>query len=107
MTDVKRTESLACNLSEVALEARQSFVRASLTPHVQKITRTPAGLWLELDDTEGLRERVEALVAKERECCEFLSFEVSPPGERLRLGITGPEAADEMIDFFAAALGGQ
>ena len=56
------------------------------------------------DDRLELRFRPEAaadvrdLVRAERECCPFLSFEVEPSGEEVRLAVTGPAEAVPILD---------
>jgi hypothetical protein len=62
-------------------------------------------LRIELRYAPGVGARVLEMVAKERECCAFLKFEIAETSEDVRLTITAPErardVADALFDEFA------
>ena len=60
------------------------------------------GARLSFDATADIRERLEALVAAETECCPFLAFNLYAADRRLVLEVTGAEEAAPIIaELFA------
>ena len=59
---------------------------------------------LELRFAPEARERVERLVALERECCAFLDMRLSSDGDHVALRIAGPEGSEPIVDGFARLL---
>jgi hypothetical protein len=55
----------------------------------------------------SLRERLEAVVAAESECCAFLDFEVEHGDDATVLTISAPNGGAEMVHELAAALAGR
>lgn len=49
------------------------------------------------------RERLEAIVAAEAECCSFLDLGLDREGGVLRLSIAAPRDAQALADYFAEA----
>lgn len=49
-------------------------------------------------NTADVRERLEAFVAAESECCPFLTMNLQAADGRLRLEVTGPELAGPIIE---------
>jgi DNA-binding transcriptional MerR regulator len=98
-----RTE-IACSLSDDEYRVRRALVRESLLPHIDQLTRFESNLRLRFSEGESLRESVETFVSLERQCCGFLTFRVSPPGEALTLTIEGPPEAQATPEKFAEAL---
>ena len=54
-----------------------------------------------------IRERVEAIVAAESECCAFLDFRVEHEHAATVLTISAPNGGAEMVHELAAMLGGR
>ena len=52
----------------------------------------------------GERERIDALVAAERRCCEFLSFEIEQDGERVNLEILTPAGGEPILRGLVAGV---
>lgn len=52
----------------------------------------------------GERERVEALVAAESECCAFFDFDVNQRGERVDLEIRTPEGGELLLRGLVAGV---
>ncbi len=86
-----------CLLPEAGLSERLAWVRSQILVHAVATERGERCLAWELAEAPGLREKLERLVALERECCSSIAFVHGPgaaPG-RLRLEVRGvdPDAA--------------
>jgi hypothetical protein len=86
-----------CTLSADAFAARIAWIRDDILPHARATERLASGLAWELDDAPGLAEKLDRLIALERDCCSGIVFArvaSATPG-RLRLEIRGvdPDAA--------------
>lgn len=87
---------IACTLTGASLEERAQWL--------QRLGQAALIEGARRDDRLELRFRPEAaadvrdLVRAERECCPFLSFEVEPSGEEVRLAVTGPAEAAPILD---------
>src|SRR4051794_12956677 len=57
-----------------------------------------AGARLTFDNTADVRERLEAFVAAESECCPFLTMNLRAADGHLVLDVTGPELATPIIE---------
>lgn len=55
-------------------------------------------LRLELTYAPDVVDRVREMVAKEHACCAFLDFKVTETSDDVRLAITAPERAREVVD---------
>ena len=87
----------ACTLSPEGLNARLAWIRDEILPHARSREHLESGLAWELDAVPGLADKLDHLIALERECCDGIVFERlsgSRPG-RLRLEVRGidPDAA--------------
>jgi hypothetical protein len=86
-----------CTLSPDGLSERLAWIRDEILPHARRTERLPSGLAWELEAAPGLAEKVDRLIALERECCASIRFvrsDASPSG-RLRLEVSGidPDSA--------------
>ena len=86
-----------CTLPKDGLAERLAWIREEILPHACRSERLEAGFAWELDAAPGLAEKLDRLIALERECCSSIVFErtdSSVPG-RLRLEVRGidPDAA--------------
>ena len=52
----------------------------------------------------GERERVEALVAAESQCCAFLQFAIARDGEETEVEIRTPEGGESLLRALVAAI---
>jgi hypothetical protein len=95
---------IACSLSAAALPARKAQMAglgrdALVEAHVD---RTHAELRFAAG--AGVRERLESLVAAERQCCAFLTMLVDDAPDEVRLTIDAPEGAElvlaELVEAF-------
>lgn len=86
-----------CTLPGDGLNDRMAWIRDEILPHARRTERLESGLAWELDPAPGLSEKLDHLIALERECCRGIVFgrtDASVPG-RLRLEVRGidPSAA--------------
>jgi hypothetical protein len=88
-----------CTLPADALAQRVAWIRAEVLPHARHVERLDAGVAWELDDAPGLTEKLDRLIALERECCATLVFAraaSTSPG-RIRLEIRGEGTEAEIF----------
>lgn len=88
-----------CSLPPRALAERIAWIRDEILPHARRCERLASGIAWELDAAPGLAEKLEWLVALERECCGDIVFEHmqgSQPG-RLRLEVRGIDPDAEWL----------
>ncbi len=97
---------VACSLSDEEKRARRALARRTLIPHIIETQEIEHGLKLVFLQSEAVRSNVEALVGMERECCAFLTFTITPPGEALTLTVEGPPEAGAIIGSFIEQLQG-
>ena len=92
------TDALACTLTDEEYKKRRTQMRQKLLPHVVRSSLEAFELTLEFTENKAIRNSVEGFVALERQCCSFLTFNVSPPGQGLLLVITGPEGSQSTLE---------
>jgi hypothetical protein len=97
---------IACSLSVTDLTARLRAI-ADLGRDALLDSRIDgAGAHLRFAASPGVRDRVDAIVAAESECCAFLTMRVAEERDGVRLTIAAPAGAEfmvvELIDAFAA-----
>ena len=83
-----------CTLPAKSLAERVAWIRAEILPHARVAEPIDAGVAWELDAAPGLAEKIDRLIALERECCATLVFAraaSATPG-RVRLEIRGAGA---------------
>ena len=95
-------DTLGCGLDDAAREERAGDIQSLLAPVLQSVERSDNGVRLVMSDRPGLVDEVRALVAKEQQCCSFLSFDVADDAGRIVLDITGPAEAKETLDAFVS-----
>ncbi len=86
---------IACTLSPSDYRARLATIadlRRDALRHVERRGRT-----LELHYAPEAAARVRTLVEKERTCCAFLSFDLREEPDAVRLLVTVPAAAAEVV----------
>lgn len=87
-------KAATCSLSREALRERLGWIREEILVYARRRERLVDGVAWELDAAPGLAEKLDHLVALERECCSGLTFERMPgsqPGT-LRLELRGIDA---------------
>jgi len=80
---------LRTRLTEIAELGREALLDAHINATRAEL-RFAAG--------EGVRARVDAIVAAESQCCAFLEMAVTEEPDSLRLTITGPAGSEAVID---------
>ena len=86
-----------CTLPPSGLAERLDWIRAEILPHARRTEQLASGFAWELEEVPGLAEKVDLLIALERECCGGIVFERKDAGAPglLRLEVRGvdPKAA--------------
>lgn len=94
---------LACSLSAGELESRLAEIEGigadSLLSHRQE----GAAHVLRFRGDSGTRQRLEAVLAAERQCCPFLELNLAHEGEHLVLSIAAPAEAAPVAAELAAS----
>jgi hypothetical protein len=98
---------IACSLSAAELPKRLAEMtdlgRAALVDATASATRAE----LRFAATAGVRERVEAVVAAESQCCAFLDMKVIDGPDTVALTIAVPDDAEQVLAELVAAFRGQ
>jgi hypothetical protein len=106
-TAAKQEEPTACTLDASDLKERAVSIRDLARRSLRHASRTP--LVLSLTYEPRALDEVRDLVAKEKTCCTFLSFDLKSNANGVFLTVTAPksaaEAADALFDHFAPELG--
>ncbi|MEA2524879.1 MAG: hypothetical protein QOF73_2106 [Thermomicrobiales bacterium] len=98
---------IACLLSEREQAQRAEEARQNLFPGVLAIEELPDGYGYRFPADEDWTARVMAVVAAERQCCPFFTFEIAfePHGRGLWLRFRGSKAIKSFVrDNFPLAL---
>ena len=98
---------IACTPSASDLEARGAELRALGSDGLVDVTQEAGRAVLRFRSDPVIRERVEAIVAAESECCAFLDFRVEHRDEATVLTISAPNGGAETVQELAAALAGR
>jgi hypothetical protein len=96
MDDTHHDPTEICTLSTSALEERLRWIRTEVLPHAVHFERQAGAVSWELDDVAGLAERLDRLIALERECCSGIVVEhqrLASGARRLTLRGVDPDAA--------------
>ena len=104
---MSRPLPIACTLSATDLQARGKELRALGGDGLVNATEEPGRAVLRFRPDPSVRERVEALVAAESECCAFLDFELEHGHTATVLTISAPNGGAQMVHELAAALAGR
>jgi hypothetical protein len=104
---MSRPLPIACSLSATDLRARGEELRALGGDGLVDATEEPGRAVLRFRPDPAVRERVEALVAAESECCAFLDFELEHGDDATVLTISAPNGGAEMVHELAAVLAGR
>jgi hypothetical protein len=88
-----------CSLPPDALRERIAWIRDEILVHARSSERLESGLAWELERAPGLAEKLDRLIALERECCTGVVFErlaSATPG-RIRFEIRGIDPTSELF----------
>ncbi len=95
---------IACSLTAAELPTRLAEIEALGRDAL--VCRQADGR-LRFRGDERTRERLEAIVAAESQCCSFLDFELRRDGTELVLSIGAPAEAAGVADALASAFTGR
>lgn len=98
---------IACTLSTDGLSERLEEMRAVGRSGLVAATVDGGSAILRFRDEQRLRERLEAIVAGESECCAFLAMDLRHGGQHLELSVRGPAEAEEIIRDMVRAFSGE
>jgi len=91
------TQEIACTLTNEEYKKRRTSIRQDLWPHLINASLQNLELVLEFTNNESMRQQVEHFIWLERQCCGFLTFNISPQGKPLILSIIGPEGSQSTL----------
>jgi hypothetical protein len=101
------TPPIACTLSASEFPAREAEIRALGSDGLVDVAQEAGRVVLRFRPDSGIRERVEAIVAAEAECCAFLDFIVEHGDAATVLTISAPNGGAEMVNEFAELFAGR
>lgn len=90
---------IACTLGPAALKARQEDLLGGLLRRADQRLDLPDGYRIRFAAGEDVLANIVKVVEAERQCCRFLTFEVTvePDGGPIWLAFTGPPGAKEFL----------
>src|SRR5215213_4899733 len=96
-TDDSNQDVIACLLSEREQAERAEEAHQELFPGIVEVEELPDGYGYRFPATDEWTARVMAVVAAERQCCPFFTFEVvfEPHGRAFWLRFRGSQAIKE------------
>jgi hypothetical protein len=89
---------LACSLSPAGLRERKVLIDRLLAQSATDPVPISGGVQARFGHSPAIERELRALVALEAECCAFLSITVTHRDDLVVLEITGPPAAQSLID---------
>ena len=101
MTRTPANTEPTCSLTPETLHERRKMLRETIAPHIVSQQTLASGLRLVFARNETLHTEVENLVNLERQCCGFLTFDLTTSDQSLILTIEGPPQARETLAMFA------
>jgi hypothetical protein len=104
---MSRPLPIACTLTATDLRARGEELRALGGDGLLDASEDDGRAVLRFRPDPSLRERVDAVVAAESECCAFLTFEVAHGEDATVLTISAPNGGAEIVHELAAAFAGR
>lgn len=87
---------IACTLGSGDFQRRLAWI-AELNRDAL-LSRKRDGLRLELTYALDALDRLREMIAREEECCAFLTFKLHPEGDAIRLVIAAPGGARDALD---------
>jgi hypothetical protein len=90
-------ETATCSLSPAGVRARQALIGRLLARGLQSLAPVAGGARAEFRGGAQIAAELEALVALEVECCPFLTLTVRASADRIKLEVTGPPPAQQLI----------
>lgn len=97
---------IACSLSATELPTRLAEMAALGDAALLDVRHAGTHAELRFAAGGGVRERLEAVVAAESECCAFLAMRVTEAAHTVVLTIDAPEGAEPVQQELVNAFGG-
>lgn len=94
----------ACSLEAHALRERKTWIAALNRKHLRELRRTERAVTLIYDS--GASDDVKQMIIREKECCDFLAFDVRRDESALEVTITVPEQMAANADALLAPFTG-
>ena len=92
-----------CTLPTAERPRRVAAFDELLATSLRGLTRPePLLLRLMLDDADGVAATTKDLLVRERSCCAFFDFELTPTPQGLQLDVRVPAGRTEVLDGLAA-----
>jgi hypothetical protein len=104
---MSRPLPIACTLSSTDRTARGQELRELGGDGLVDAVLEPGRAVLRFRPDAAIRERVEAIVAAESECCAFLDFGLEHGEDASVLTISAPNGGAEMVHELVSALAGR
>ena len=105
MTEARHDPATICSLPGEALSERLAWIRSEILSHAVATESHDDTITFELAEAPGLAEKLERLIALERECCSGIDFahERVPDSGRHRLSLRGVDPRAPVFASLAAA----
>jgi hypothetical protein len=95
---------IACTLTGPELAERRNTILNVLRKATVRTHRLPNGYAYDFQVSAEMPVQLERLVALERQCCQFLTFNIVETLNTIRLEVTGaPQAVAVIEEFFGSA----
>lgn len=106
MSENEPTPTVACTLTEEQEERRSEQVLSVLASTYEGTEERSDGYIFLFDGTDESLSAVATFVANEQQCCSFADYTitVSPPYEKTRLTVTGPDGTKATFSRLAERL---
>jgi hypothetical protein len=104
---MSRPLPIACSLSAADLAERGKELRELGGDGLVSLSEEPGRAVLRFRADPAIRERVEAIVAAESECCPFLDLRLEHGAEATVLTIAAPDDGAEVVADLAGAFAGR
>jgi hypothetical protein len=94
--------AIACSLTAAELPERLAEIAALGEAALLDAQVLERRATLRFAAHDGIRPRLEAIIAAEARCCGFMSFDLRDDGAQIVLRIDAPEEAQLVLEEFAA-----
>jgi hypothetical protein len=98
---------VACSLRPTELPARLAEMGALGDAALVDVSLEPARAQLRFAAGDGVRKRVEGIVAAESRCCSFLTMSVGEQPDLVELTIHASQGADAVLEAIVQAFSNQ
>src|SRR5262249_36538807 len=97
----RMTDLPICTLTEQELRERKATILALVRDRVIRRSELPAGYRYKFANDPDTNEAIHRMVEMERQCCRFLTFELTETDKTIQLDVTGnPESIAIIGDLF-------